>query len=967
MLQPNDELHGFRVERTEPLAEIDGDAIVMRHAQSGARLLYLKNEDTNKAFSIAFGTSPVDDTGVFHILEHSVLCGSDRFPVKEPFVNLLRTSMQTFLNALTFPDKTMYPVASTNEQDLLNLMDVYLDAVLHPAIYSDKAIFEQEGWHYELEPREDGTERLSYNGVVFNEMKGALSDPESVLYHAVNRALFPGTCYEFESGGTPRAIPQLTYEQFLDTHARHYRLDNSYIVLYGNVDIDRMLGFLDERYLSCCEPRTQEAPNPRGHADSRVSLDNVVKMTTSPDNACVGLAYVVGESHDFERVLACDILLDALMGGNESPIKRAVLDAGLGGDATGYLLDAQAQPGAMFVLRNAKPQVAQKFMEVIETEAKRLVEEGIPRDVLQASLAQMAFSLRERDRGMADGVALAMSALSGWLYSDDDVTTYLHYEEPLAHMREGLKGRYFEDLLESLVLRNDHKALVDLQATSEEGAAAEEAKELAEREQAMDEQDRAQVHADVEALRARQEAPDSPEALSTLPQLHVSDIGPAVPDPETVRRDDLPLPYLYHDIPTRGINYLYAYFGMNGLTWEDIPYAEVMAQLLGVLGTDTRSAAQVDVWTREHLGALRFFAEVHVNSKDPEDITPRFVVSASALSEELDSLASIPREVWERTDFNDKARVRDALVQKRIDMEQAFMGMGHTKAASRISSYLYTSGVLDEQLHGVDFYLFLKDLLDHFDERFDELVVRLNDVRKRVFTQTNCTISFTGTPQELDAFAAAAGTLGLPVGSQESMLQIPAPQVRREAFITPGDVVYVGKGANLRDVAPYGGAWSVLSNALSFDYLWNEVRVKGGAYGCGFRRMPIGYARFHSFRDPRIDETLERYDAAADWLAEFDPSDDEMEGYIVSTVAAHDAPTKPRMVARRGDACVFAHRAPDFREQMRAEKLAVTPEVLRGYADALRVLADSSAICVFGSADIIDKAKTKFDQRIELM
>lgn len=966
MLQTNEELHGFRVERTEPLAEIDGDAIVMRHAKSGARLLYLKNEDTNKAFSIAFGTSPVDDTGVFHILEHSVLCGSDRFPVKEPFVNLLRTSMQTFLNALTFPDKTMYPVASTNEQDLINLMDVYLDAVLNPAIYSDKAIFEQEGWHYELEPRDDGSERLAYNGVVFNEMKGALSEPESVLYHAINRALFPGTCYEFESGGTPRAIPRLTYQQFLDTHARHYRLDNSYIVLYGDLDIDRMLSFLDERYLGCSEPRTQQAPNPRGYAQPRISLDNVVKMTTSPENACVGLAYVVGDAHDFERVLACDILMDALMGGNESPIKRAILDAELGGDATGYLLDGQAQPGCMFVLRNAKPGVAERLMEVVERETKRLVEEGIPRDMLQASLAQMAFSLRERDRGMADGVALAMNALSGWLYSDDDVTTYLHYEGPLAHMREGLDNRYFENLLESIVLNSDHKALVDLQATSEEGAAIEEAEELAEREQAMSEADRAQVRADVEALRARQEAPDSPEALATLPQLHVSDIGPATPDPETVKRDDLPLAYLYHDIPTRGIDYLYGYFSMNGLTWDDMPYAEVMAHLLGVLGTDERSAAEVDVWTREHLGSLRFFTEVHVSSKDPEDITPRFIVSSSALSEELDSLVSIPREVWERTDFSDRARVRDVLVQQRISMEQAFITSGHEKAVSRVASYLYTSGVLDEKLHGVDYYIFLKDLLDHFDDRFDDLLARLNDVRERVFTQANCVLSFTGAQSEFEVFAERAGHLGLPEGTHETALSIPAPTVKREAFVTPGDVVYVAKGANLRDDTSLG-AWSVLSNALSFDYLWNEVRVKGGAYGCGFRRMPIGFARFHSFRDPRIDETLARYDAAAAWLDDFDPSDDEMEGYIVSTVANHDAPTKPRMMARRDDVIVFAHRDAGWREAWREQKLSATPESLRGFAGHLRTLAESPAICVFGSADIIDAAKTAFDERIELM
>lgn len=1000
---PGAQTHGFIVQSSEPLSEIDGFAHVMRHEKSGARLLFLQNEDANKAFSIAFKTPPADDTGVFHILEHSVLCGSEKFPVKEPFVDLLKTSMQTFLNALTFPDKTMYPVASTNEQDLINLIDVYMDAVLHPAIYGKRAIFEQEGWHYELEGAEGEAiadaaafegetvaengapdkvaiekdasgERLRYNGVVFNEMKGALSDPDSVLYHAVNRALFPDTCYAFESGGHPRAIPQLTYESYLDTHARHYRLDNSYIVLYGNLDANRILGFLDENYLSVFESRSEAAPNAIGVQEPRVALDETVRMETAPENAGVGLAYVVGQARDFERVLACDILLDALMGGNESPIKRAILDAGLGGDATAYLLDSQAQPVAMFQLRNANDGSAQPFMDLVESEVRRLVRDGIPRDVLEASLAQMSFDLRERDRGMADGVPLAMNALAGWLYDDDMPTTYLRYEDALAHMRAGLEGRYFEDVLESLVCKSDHKALVELVPEKTEGD-SEEAAELAAKLAQMDEVDKQEIRDEMAALRVMQESPDAPEAVETLPRLRVSDIGPASPDPEMQVFAEGPIACLFHNVPTRKISYLYLYFGIDDLAWEDVPYLSVLGMLLSRLDTERHTAAELDVLMRLHLGSLRFFADAFVDDADPSRISLKMTVATSALSEELEQMARIPREIWETTKFDDSDKIRDILVQRRIAMEQSFANEGHVRAMNRLSSYEFKSGVLKEAMGGVDFYRFLCGLIDNFDERFDALQSRLRDVCSRVFTKRDVVASFTGSKADREIFFHMAGDFGLPGearifdGKPSTPAfgeKIPEPVMKREAFIVPSDVCYVAKGSDVGALGAYAGEWQVLASALSFDYLWNEVRVKGGAYGVGFRRTPEGFGRFYSFRDPAVDPTLERFDAAGSWLASFDPSEEEMEGYIVSTVASHDAPAKPRQVARRQDAQFFCEKPAGYRERLRAEKLATAPEKLRACSTALDEVAQRGSICVFGGEDVVRASAGEFDV-IELM
>ena len=979
MFEPGQTLHGFTVRSCEQLSEIDGHAIVMDHA-CGTKLLHLANDDDNKSFAIAFPTPPADDTGVFHILEHSVLCGSTKFPVKEPFVNLLKSSMQTFLNAMTFSDKTVYPVASTNQQDLLNLIDVYMDAVLHPIIYTERRIFEQEGHHYELE---DG--KLVYNGVVFNEMKGALSDHESVLYREVNHALFPNSCYAFESGGHPRAIPQLTYEDFLDTHARHYRLDNAYIVLYGNLDADVVLEFLDRSYLSVPQADAPGAPNPVGScaAPAQRPADTTVEMDTAPENACVGIGYVVGSAHDFERSLAVDILLDALMGGNESPLKRAVLDAGIGGDCTAYMLEAQAMPAVLFILKNAKPGAASRFRQVIEDETRKLVEEGIPRDVLEAALSQMAFDLRERDRGIADGVALAINALSSWLYSDEDATTSLNYEQPLAVMRAGLEGRYFEDLLASLLLDNTHSALVDLQPV--ESAQDEEALELEEATRQLTDEGRAQIEEMVRRLRERQETPDAPEDLAKLPQLHVSDIGPAVSDPALQILRDTPLPCLYHDIPSRHINYLTAYFSLDGLTFDEMPYAVVLAMMLGNLDTDEHTAAQLDSHIRSHLGELRFLVEaqkVHDPAQGMEGsaellglraepgVHCSMLLNASALAEEHEHLASIPREIWETTRFTDAGRIRDILVQKRIVLEESFVQSGHARAALRLCSYFDPVFVLGESLVGVDFYAFLCDLIDNFDERFDELTAKLEQLRSRIFVKGDCIVSFTGAPDERDAFWAAAGDWGLPEGATaENVLadSIPAPQVRNEAFFVPTDVCYTAKGADLSNYLTDNGIWAVVTRVMSLDYLWNEVRVKGGAYGCGFKHHSQGISRYHSYRDPQVDATLERFDKAGAWLAGFEPDEAEMEGYVVSTVAGFDMPVKPRRIAARLDKLFFGCRAQDRRERLRAESLACTPEDIRALAPAFEEFGKQQAFCTFGNQETIEAASAPYKETRKLL
>lgn len=995
---------GFTVTSKKTLAELDADAYVLHHRASGARLLYLACEDENKAFSIAFKTPPTDDTGVFHILEHSVLCGSTKFPVKEPFVDLIKSSMQTFLNAMTYPDKTVYPVASTNEQDLLNLMDVYMDAVLNPAIYTKRAIFEQEGWHYELDvpegaPLAAGT--LRYNGVVFNEMKGALSDPMSVLDDAVNRALFPDTAYACESGGDPRAIPQLTYEQFLDTHARHYNLANSYIVLYGDMEVERELAFLDERYLgdgprlrdeakrarALQTARDDEAdatsdshstdcaaaisgPNPLVRQNPLVCDYERVEMATTPDNALVGMAYVIGDAADRKRLVAADVLIDTLMGTNEAPVKKAILAAGLGGNVVSYTSGDLLQPHTLIILQNAKPEVAREFRRVIEDECLRLVKKGIPRERLAAILANEEFDLRQRDYGYADGVALACDALGTWLYDDADeaATRGIEYGPIYEELNRELDGTYFENLLRELVLESKHRALVELVPVADDAATSrEEEAELAAAKAAMDDADLQRIVEDVAALRERQEAEDAPEARATLPRLHVSDIGPARPEPQLVIDKQTPIPCLRHDLPTHQLAYALTYFDLSHLSFAELPYVTVLTRLMNQLATERMTAGELDSYVCANLGFLSFTTEV-ATQPNWKLANPRLLVSAGALSEKMDALARIPREVWSETVFEDTERMRDVLTQTRIGMEQSFLMNGHSAALARAMSYGSPAAVLTQQLSGVDFYLFLRDLLDNFDDRKEGLCETLRELQARIFTSTGTVASFTGSDEDYRRYWNAAGDLGLsPRTAATKELYVPWPEDKREAFIIPSDVTYLARACDPRTLEiETDGTWSVASNVLSYDYLWNEIRVKGGAYGCGFRSPSPRHASFYTYRDPAIDPSLARIEAAGDWLASFDPDADTFEGFIVSCVSGMDAPLKPYALTKRRNAEYFCKTPSGKRAERRQQMLESTPDALRALAANISRIAREAPACVFAGREAIEASEVDWNV-VELM
>lgn len=990
LLVPGTTCHGFAVERCETVPELDSDAYVLRHTTSGARLLYLACDDENKAFAIGFKTPPADSTGVFHILEHSVLCGSAKFPVKEPFVDLIKSSMQTFLNAMTYPDKTIYPVATTNEQDLYNLMDVYLDAVFNPAIYTKPTIFEQEGWHYELDlPEGAGSEgsaaslregTLRYNGVVFNEMKGALSDPMSVLDDAVNAALYPDTAYAHESGGDPRAIPALTYEQFLDTHARHYNPSNSYITLYGDLNVDRALAFLDERYLSQSSAASRRmdaavaagenpsalAPNPLDVQAPVTCEYKRVEMSTTPENALVGLGLVLGSALDRKRTIAADILFEALLGSNEAPVKKAILAAGLGGNVVSYTAAESLQPYELIMLQNAQPGVARELRRVFQDACRDLCEHGVPRERLEAIISSNEYDLRQRDYGIADGVAIACDALSTWLYDDDAATLALKYGPVYEELRGELNGTYFEDLLRELVLENDHMALVELvPVDTAEGSEGAEVAELAAKRDAMTDAELADVVERTAVLRAAQEAEDTPEAKATLPRLHVSDIGEARSEPPLVVDTTAPIPCLRHGIPTNRLAYAMQYFDLSCVAFEDLPYVTLLCRLLKQLPTREHSAEELDNLLAGKLGFLSFTTEV-MTQPDVDGVRPYLLVSAGALSEKIDALASLPREVWSSTLLldADADRVRDVLTQIRIGLEQGFINNGHSAALGRAMSYSSPSAVVREQLSGVDFYLFLRDLLEHFDERLDDLRAKLAALAGRIFVADGCMASFTGSDEDFDAYWDAAGDLGLGAGdgAGSGTLVVPEPRDRHEAFVIPSDICFAARACDPRRLGiDVTGAWAVAANALSYDYLWNEIRVKGGAYGCGFRAAGERQTAFYTYRDPAIDPSIERVARAGAWLGSFEPDEAAFEGFIVSCVSGMDAPVKPYALTKRRNTTYLAGLDPHAREERRAQMLAATPGELRSLgADVTRIAAESPT-CVFSGRDVIAKSNAGFN------
>ena len=963
----DDVIHGFRLIRSEEIAEADGHGHTFVHEKTGARLFFLETEDDNKVFSISFRTPPVDDTGVAHIVEHSVLCGSRKYPLKEPFVELVKGSLNTFLNAMTFPDKTMYPVASRNDRDFQNLMDVYLDAVFYPAMRENPQILMQEGWHYEMD---DADAPLCYSGVVYNEMKGALSAPDDLLGSRIMAALYPDTTYGCESGGDPEAIPTLTQEMFLDFHAHYYHPSNSYIYLYGDMDIAEKLAYLDSAYLSHFE----RIPVPSRIDRQQVFAGQVVKEHFYPigadepleENAFLSLNWVIGDTTDRKRVMALQILDHALLRMQGAPLRQALIDAGLGRDVDSNYESDVLQPFFSIIVSKSEVAHAEEFVRIVKETLTKLADGGLDHMLVKAALNTLEFRLRESDFGSSPkGLIYGIRMMKTWLY-DGAPADYLRYEDVLAQLKEGLENGYFEQVIRESFLENPHEALVTLAPSRTLGQEREAAQEtiLAEKKAAMSADEIAKVMDDCAALKAAQEAPDTEEALASIPILARSDIRKEAEHLPIEIRDCAGTRILYSDIETNGIVYLNFYFPMAAVAQEDLQYAYLLAEMFGAVDTARHTYAELAMLRSLYTGGFGADIVAYTRAGEPDSLAPRFKLRAKVLRENLPRLFDLLAEIMTESDFTGAKRVRELIDEEKTGMELSLQRAANQVVAARIAADLTPSGRYAE-VGGLPFHDFLRAFKDDFDARHTEMQTAFARILPQIFNQNDLMVSVTAAAEDYDGIAA-----GLAAFQQKlSSVSFPAAPYtweiapKNEGLMTQSRVQYVAKGANFIKLGyEYTGVLRVLETLLRYDYFWTRIRVQGGAYGAMTQFNRNGFMIFSSYRDPNLAETFTVLDETADYVRAFDVSDREMDKFIIGTMSSVDTPLTPQM---KGDIAATFHLRNitwEDRQRAREEILTARQEDVRALAPMIEAAMRENVCCVLGGEEKIRANAALFDE-----
>ena len=930
-------LHGFTVDRVRQVAELSANLVEMSHDKTGAQLVWVDNGESNKLFSIAFKTLPEDSTGVFHILEHSVLCGSDKFPVKEPFVELLKSSMNTFLNAMTFPDKTMYPVSSRNDQDFMNLTEVYLDAVFAPAIRHNKNIFYQEGWHVEME-NADATP--TYKGVVFNEMKGAMSSVDEVIMEGMLAAAYPDTCYGYNSGGDPRVIPELTYEKYMSMYNRYYHPSNSRIWLDGAVPLDRVLEMIDE-YLSRFERSDEKhviaMQQPR--ACEKTQYYEVPEADGTDNKAMLTLGKIIGTWQDVTRCYAADILADAIAGSNEAPLKRAVMSAGLCQDMSMEAESSIAQPGMMLTVKNIDPANAPAIRELIRKTCLELCEKGLDKADLMASINRYEFRLREPNEPA--GLMRNIMALNTWLHEGDPLT-YLVYDEVFAELRAMVDNGGFEQLLNDLLVKEDDMVVLHTlpSTTLGEEMRAEEAAKLAAASAAWTEEEKAAVLKMNEELHAWQQTPDSPEQLATLPVLDLSEVSP---DPMLLHTEETQIDgttVLYHRAATNGIVHLNYYFRLTDCTLPELTALKGAGLLLGKLPTKKHSAAELQQIVKLHLGRLNFSIENKEKAKCNDATTPVLRVNCSVMADKVALAKDLIREILTETDFTQVEKIREMALQMAEEARQFCIGGGHVLALKAGLSHYSASGAVEEALNGYTSVKACLDLAANFDDRIADYVALAQSKLAAVVCKARLVLSVTANePIDVVPILAdyPAGTAVAPTAAYTT--DVP---MKRGVKIP----AQIGYGVLASDL---GREWDesgrVAANILSLSYLWNVIRVQGGAYGCGLRLGPNAAAAY-SYRDPTPARSLQMYRGAADFLREFVASGERIDKFVISTIAETEPLMSPRDEGAVADGRWFSGRTEADLRQQRAQILATDGEKLLTWCPVLEHMADGAVAVV---------------------
>ncbi|MBQ9767361.1 MAG: insulinase family protein [Lachnospiraceae bacterium] len=967
------DLVAYEIVSTESLPDISGFGIVLRHKKSGARVAVISNEDNNKVFSIGFRTPPEDSTGVAHILEHSVLCGSERFPVKEPFVELVKGSLNTFLNAMTYPDKTIYPVASCNEKDFANLMEVYMDAVFFPDIYKHKEIFLQEGWHYELE---DVKSELVYNGVVYSEMKGAFSSPDQILYAETQQTLFPDTAYGVESGGDPDVIPQLTYEQFLEFHKRYYHPVNSYIYLYGDMDVRERLEWMDKEFLNRFEEISLDSSltvqEPFAEQKMIERFYSVNHAEEAKDAAYFAYNVAIGAETDLVRDTALSILCTALVNIPGAPVKQALTAAGIGEDVYAMYSDEYIQPFFSLVAQNAPEEKGAEFFTIVTDTIRACIREGINKKSLLAALNRMEFSFREADSGnYPKGLRYGQMMLTTWLYDDAKVFDTMHWSPIFEKLRELIDTDYFETLAQEYLLDNNHgvflKLLPKVGMLAEKEAALKE--KLAVYKGGLTEQELEAVVAQTKALKKYQEEPSTAEELATIPRLTREDIkresDPIINEVKQMNG----VTALHQELFSNGIAYVKLLFDMKKLPAELLPYAGMLMGLFGKMDTKHRSYLDLNNEININSGGISTNLLVTSRYDDIHQYKVYFTAEGKALYSKVPELMSYFGELLTETVFDNTTRIREILLEQKSGMESGYTDMAQRAALKRATSYFAEIGVAMEQTDGIAYYDFISELLENFEARKDEVVAKLTETYACIFAKDVLTVSVTADAEGYGMVEKESAAL-FAVFAEEAKGSglILVPEKKNEGFITPGQVQYVCCAGDFKaEGLSYTGAYEVLRTAMSYGYLWTNVRVKGGAYGAAFMAMENGRMAFYSWRDPHLNRTMQVYEDAVNYIENFDADEAEMTKYVIGTMSGVDMPRNPRMEGERGYTAYLTGRTYESVQKKREEILDVTVEDIRALAAGVRTMLSQDCICTIGSGPKVREDAARFETVKDLL
>ena len=958
------EIAGFRLQKVQPVAEINCTALLFEHKKSGARLMKLLTDDDNKTFNITFATFPSDDTGVPHILEHSVLAGSRKFPVKDPFMVLVKGSLNTFLNAMTSSDFTMYPVASRNRKDFFNLMDVYLDAVFYPHIYQEKKIFLQEGWRYELA---DENSPLEINGIVYNEMKGAYSAPERVMEYLVNRELFPQNTYGYSSGGYPDSIPQLSYEKFLDFHRRFYHPSNAFITVYGDGDTREELAFIDGYLKDFSRQPLKETVKVQPPFEKLHSVEGeypVAEGEQTAQKTYLSLSFAAGGCEDDNLAAALDVLSEVLVNLPAAPVRKALQEAGIGMDVYAYY-DAAKQGVWSLVVKNAEAAQAETFKQVVFDTMKKLAQSGIDKKDIEGVINRLEFRLREADYGsFPKGLVYTYMSARRWIFGGDPLPA-LQYEKVLAYLKQALKEPLLEKLLEKYLLNNPHgvlavvKPVPGLESKKVEALKAR----LVEEKKKLGPVQIKQIVEQSAELKRWQTMPDKPEDLAKIPMLKLADLDRKAEELKTVEKSVSGVRVLHSPQTTNGIVYLQLLFDASVVPEEMLPLLPVLAHVLGELRTDKYDYGELNTELNIHTGGLGFSISTYPREGQPEQFQPKLEVYGKALVPKADKLTELAVEILLHTRFDDRDRLEKVLGELRSRLEDMARGAGQALASQRLGSYITPLGKFGELTAGLSYIKFVNGVLDKFDAGAADLIADLQMLSALIMNRNGLILGVTCSEED---FAAVEKSLAALVNTfPANPLKVQPlsfePQTTSEALLSASKVQYVVMGADLRRLGyQYDGRYEILQHVLGSDYLTQEIRIKGGAYGAWASFSRTGSGLLASYRDPNLERTIEVMKNSVHYLENFSASDDEMDRFVIGTIARLDRPKTPSMKGREAIADFLRGIDYQKRQAERDQVLGTRQTDLKQMAEMLKKLLENASLCVYGNQKLLEEKSSLF-------